>query len=643
MAQTHSLDLEKSSSQYASITDASQTNLDPGTSDFSIMAWVKVESVTNGDTLVSKRSDGTVGNANFDGFSLFMNGSSFAAFFRDTSESDTDIIVDSNITPAVGQWYHVAATYDRNGSLTIYVNGKSQNNGSMSGSGGGTLNLTGAFTVGCRLLDGGSADLFADTKIKDVRYYDTLLTASEVASEAHVESSSDANLQGEWNFNNAYTDGSGNGNTLTASGSPVFATDIPWEKPTGVSGSTNLETNLVSYWELEEASGTRTDSKGSNDLTDNNTVTQGTGKQGNAADFERSNSEHLSRADNASLSITGDLSVSFWSKPETVHNGNDAWFSKSGGSGNFGVLAEMSAHTTERIRFFVSSNGTSITQKDWNITLVAGTWYHFVFVYDASAGSCELFIDGVSYGKVTGLPTSIYDNTTDFQLGASDIDGSTGRHYDGLLDEFALYDRILNYGDILDLYNAGSGIPYTGGTNYTQALTETITAVDSLAAETSKAFSEVLTLVDSISNSAGKALADALALVDSATTTLILTLPTIEETITLVESYEHDISKQVSETITLVETITRSLQKGFSETVTLVETVEAKIADYFAALTETITPVDTIANVLTATISFTESIVTSDRLYGLLNGVNMKYVDQYASTVGEYVDQYFNV
>ena len=44
MANSHSLDLESSSSQYASITDASQTGLDI-TGDLTIELWAKFESL----------------------------------------------------------------------------------------------------------------------------------------------------------------------------------------------------------------------------------------------------------------------------------------------------------------------------------------------------------------------------------------------------------------------------------------------------------------------------------------------------------------------------------------------------------------------------------------------------------------------
>ena len=75
--------------------------------------------------------------------------------------------------------------------------------------------------------------------------------------------------------------------------------------------------NLISYWKLDETSDgsgavTRNDSHSTNHLTDNNTTASGTGKINAGVDFERTNSEYLSRADNASLSPTSDISFNFW-------------------------------------------------------------------------------------------------------------------------------------------------------------------------------------------------------------------------------------------------------------------------------------------------------------------------------------------
>ena len=74
-----------------------------------------------------------------------------------------------------------------------------------------------------------------------------------------------------------------------------------------------LADNLVAYWKLDEASSTRNDSVGTNHLTSNNSVGQATGKLNYAANFVAANSQYLSIADNADLSVGDiDFTVSAW-------------------------------------------------------------------------------------------------------------------------------------------------------------------------------------------------------------------------------------------------------------------------------------------------------------------------------------------
>ena len=67
----------------------------------------------------------------------------------------------------------------------------------------------------------------------------------------------------------------------------------------------SIRSKLTSYWKLDEASGTRADSIGSNNLTANGTggVGSTTGKLGNAAAFVGAESDYLSITDNTSISI----------------------------------------------------------------------------------------------------------------------------------------------------------------------------------------------------------------------------------------------------------------------------------------------------------------------------------------------------
>lgn len=231
-----------------------------------------------------------------------------------------------------------------------------------------------------------------------------------------------------------------------------------------------LTDNLVSYWEMEEASGTRVDSHGGNDLTDNNTVTQSTGIISNAAVYTAANSEYLSRADNASLSITGDMSVQWWVYlTDTVATASKAMYLKRTGAGNRGIRLYMfNSGGGDTFKTTLSSNGSAETSKDISLlsNLSTATWYHIVWTYDASAGGCELWVDGTSQGTATLLPTSIYDNTAPVEICYA---SGPGIKYNGRVDEVGLWSKVLTDDEIGDLYNSGSGLAYPltvgGGSN----------------------------------------------------------------------------------------------------------------------------------------------------------------------------------
>src|SRR5215469_10903203 len=84
-----------------------------------------------------------------------------------------------------------------------------------------------------------------------------------------------------------------------------------------------LLTNLVAYWKLEEAAGTsRFDQVGGFTLSDNGTVTQGTGIIGNCAVFNGS-SQWLATPDAVNLRQGNEKSFSVWVKFSTLPTGND--------------------------------------------------------------------------------------------------------------------------------------------------------------------------------------------------------------------------------------------------------------------------------------------------------------------------------
>lgn len=224
------------------------------------------------------------------------------------------------------------------------------------------------------------------------------------------------------------------------------------------------DASLVSYWELEEGSGTRVDSHGTNDLTDNNTVLSAAAIQGDGADFELSNSEYLSITDASQigLDITGDMSVAQFIKFESTGGQQILTGKWSGYLNNRSILFYFEANT---LRLLVSNNGSTATLKTVAWTPTVGTFYQVGFSYDASAGSVAFYVNGAQQGTTqTGLPTAIYNSSAQFTIGTiRDATDTPTSFLDGVVDETGVWTKPLTTTDFSNHYNAGAGIPYDAG------------------------------------------------------------------------------------------------------------------------------------------------------------------------------------
>ena len=219
--------------------------------------------------------------------------------------------------------------------------------------------------------------------------------------------------------------------------------------------------NLEAHWKLNEASGARVDSHGSNDLADNNTVGQAAGKIGNAAQFVNADLEYLSIADNASLSM-GDIemTVALWAYLDNK-TGDQAFLGKFNWGADQREYAIRYDDSSDRIRFHVSSNGTIGTE----IIVAANslgspstaTWYFIVAWHDPAT---NLIYIQVNDGAVDSVAASagIFNGTSDLMLGAWK-DG-TDSLLDGRVDSVSVWKRVLTAQERTDLYNGGAGFDY---------------------------------------------------------------------------------------------------------------------------------------------------------------------------------------
>jgi hypothetical protein len=263
-----------------------------------------------------------------------------------------------------------------------------------------------------------------------------------------------------------------------------------------------LTDNLVSYWKLDETSGTRYDSTDTNnDLTDNNTVTYDTGKIENAAKFTRTNSESLSIADasQTGLDPTGDFSISLWmSKTSDFQM---AFVTKEAAGSR--ALEFMIYSNVNGGKPFCYINDTSYVEGTTNLGY-AGAWHHIVLTYDyvtSGTSVMKMYVDGSLEGTTSNAVGPLTNSTAAFYIGARG--GYSDNYFNGLIDEVGYWSRTLTQAEVTSLYNSGNGLayPFASSTNYTCSSVNTMTLSKAYSPLTNYLLSRTLTLTETDTSS----------------------------------------------------------------------------------------------------------------------------------------------
>ena len=216
-------------------------------------------------------------------------------------------------------------------------------------------------------------------------------------------------------------------------------------------------TSLISYWRMDETSGTRVDVHGSNDFTDNNTVGSRAGVIGNGAVFVRANSESLSVANNSDLqSGNVDWWVNYWmvidSKP-----GDMQLFTRR----ESGTVIEFWSFWTSPDRIGTNIYNGASTALGSVITDPApatGALAMFSLWHDASLSRVFQSINAQAVPDEVTLTGDMGVGTISTRIGA--IHTTPIEFFDGLIDEVSWWKRIPLQSELESLYNSRNGLAY---------------------------------------------------------------------------------------------------------------------------------------------------------------------------------------
>ena len=209
-----------------------------------------------------------------------------------------------------------------------------------------------------------------------------------------------------------------------------------------------LADGLVGYWKLDEISGTNAeDSHGANNGTANSLYVfngSASGKIETCADFT-SGDYSIESANNVGITGASNRSISFWAKfPNT--NVEDSWreifyFGTGANSQYFSLIIK---ETTNEIWFsgWNDNSNTGFTKHT--------NWRHYVVTYDGT---------NVKVYQNAGTPAT---NAHTLNTGASHLFLGRGSslYLNVYIDEFGIWDRVLNSTEVATLYNSDSGLAY---------------------------------------------------------------------------------------------------------------------------------------------------------------------------------------
>jgi hypothetical protein len=221
--------------------------------------------------------------------------------------------------------------------------------------------------------------------------------------------------------------------------------------------------DLVSWWSLDETSGTRADSHGSNDLTDVGSTGYTTGVKGNAADFVGIN-QHLYCVPTGMNTGDNSWSIAGWVRLDELTTQpmdlicalTDASVTTGGSDG----MHLSYRYAEQAFDLTVRSNGTryNVSASTFGTPSI-DTWY-FVYAYFDSPNN-EI---GISVNDGT-VDTVAYTATPSSKSGSFSIGrwGTTGPYpywLNGKVDELAFWNRVLTSQEVTDLYHVSSGRAY---------------------------------------------------------------------------------------------------------------------------------------------------------------------------------------
>jgi len=190
------------------------------------------------------------------------------------------------------------------------------------------------------------------------------------------------------------------------------------------------------------------------------------GKIGRAQDFVSANQDGLDApGDPFDWTAGGSFSIEFWMKKSAACGGateadNEVVVGRDGlgdglGYWRLGVNCEGATDQGKVAFELLDAGGAGPGPVFSADSVIDNKWHHVAAVRDGGAGQTYFYVDGRLVGSVPYVYTGGFDSVKDLNIGWLDRPG--GFHFNGIVDELALYDRALSDTEIMSHYFLARG------------------------------------------------------------------------------------------------------------------------------------------------------------------------------------------
>jgi glucose/arabinose dehydrogenase/PKD repeat protein len=170
-----------------------------------------------------------------------------------------------------------------------------------------------------------------------------------------------------------------------------------------------------------------------------------TGKYGGGLGFTGSNYVNLGNP--AALQLTGSMTLTAWIRISSNPGDDGAIVAKLAGAGWQLKTSPDTGARTAAIQ--ISSNGSNSIQRYSATVLAANTWYHLAGVYDATARTLNIYVNGVlDNGTLSGTVPAAQTNAA-VNVNIGQRTGFPGQfNFLGTIDEVHVFGRVLSPAEI---------------------------------------------------------------------------------------------------------------------------------------------------------------------------------------------------